>query len=124
MVYKEVQLSELVKGIEYYFSTDDNFNVTFNVSGKFLCTRIQIDGNDFNHLLFYPMKGNTKKRYRTPDTWLFQFYKNFWIIDHTKIKFYLKIRRNNYKEKLREKFEQTSLRVILKKIVNEDFEWI
>jgi hypothetical protein len=119
MVYKEVQPSELVKGTEYYFSTDRNFIV----SGRFLCTRIQIDGNDFNHLLFYPIKGNTKKRYRMPDAWLFQFYKNFWIIDNTKIKIYLKITRKDYKEKLREKYQQTALKIILKRIVNEDFEW-
>lgn len=119
MVYKEVQSSELVKGIEYYFNADGKFNV----SGRFLCSRIIIDGNDFNHLLFHPIKGNTKKRCRSPDAWLFQLYKNFWIIDHTKIKIYLKITRKDYKEKLREKFQQTALRIILKKIVNEDFEW-
>lgn len=118
MVYKEVQQYKLIKGIEYYFSTDENFYV----SGRFLC-RIQIDGNDFNHLLFYPIKGNTKKRCRTPDAWLFQFYKKYWIIDHTKLKIYSKITRKDYKEKLREKYQQTALRIILKKIINEDFEW-
>jgi hypothetical protein len=50
MLCKQVHPSQLVKGTEYYFSIDGKFNET--VSGRYICSRIEIDGNDFNHLLF------------------------------------------------------------------------
>jgi len=40
-----------------------------------------------------------------------------------KNKIYSKITKKEYNQKLREKFEQTVLNVILKRIVNENFEW-
>ena len=122
MVYKEVTPSELVKGVRYHFSTDGQFD-NMTVVGIYHCTRFEWDRKDFNQLFFYPIKGNTKKRYKTKESWVTQIFKDWWIIDHTKIKIYLKIRRKTYKEKLREMFEQTALRIVLKKIVNEDFEW-
>ena len=122
MVYKQVQPSELVKGEKYHFSEDGHFD-KMTVVGRYHCSRIQWDREDFNQLFFYPIKGNTKKRCKEKESWVTQLFKDWWIIDHTKIKIYLKIRRKDYKEKLIEKFKQTVLIFILKKIVNEDFEW-
>lgn len=123
MVYKEVTQLDLVKGERYYFSTDGHFD-KMTVVGRYYCSRIEWDGADYNQLFFHVIKGNTKKRCKTKESWGTQILNNFWIINHTKIKIYLKIRRNDYKQKLREKFEQTALKIVLKKIVNEDFEWI
>jgi len=122
MVYKHVDPLNLVKGEKYYFSTDGIFdNMTF--VGIYHCSRIEYDGRDYNQLFFYPIKGKCKKRYREKESWITQFFKKWWIIDHTKIKIYLKISQKEYKKKLLEKFEETTLKIILKKIVNEDFEW-
>lgn len=122
MVYKQVNPSDLVKGERYHFSIDGKFD-RMHVVGIYYCSRIQWDGADFNQLFFYPIKGNTKKRCREKESWVTQLFKDWWIIDHTKIKIYLKVTRKDYKQKLREMFEQTALRTVLKKIVNEDFEW-
>ena len=122
MVYKEVQPTQLIKGEKYHFSIDGHFD-EMTVIGIYQCSRIEWDGADYNQLFFYPIKGNTKKRSKEKESWVNQIFKKWWIIDHTKIKIYLKIKRKNYKEKLREIFEQTVLKIVLKKIVNEDFEW-
>ena len=122
MIYKEVQPSQLIEGEIYYFSLDGHFD-NMTVVGIYYCSRIQWDGVDSNQLFFEPIKGNTKKRSKQKEPWVTQILKHWWIIDYTKIKIYLKISRKDYKKKLIEKFKETALKIILKRIVNEDFEW-
>ena len=122
MLYMEVQPSQLIKDEIYHFSLDGHFD-NMTVVGIYCCSRIQWDGLDFNQHFFYPIKGNTKKRSKQKESWVTQILKNLWIIDCTKIKIYLKISRKDYKKKLIEKFKENALKIILKRIVNEDFEW-
>ena len=97
MLYKEVQPSQLIKDEIYHFSLDGHFD-NMTVVGIYYCSRNQWDGVDCNQLLFHPIKGNTKKRSKQKEPWVTQILQNWWIIDYTKIKIYLKISRKDYKK--------------------------
>ncbi len=110
-LFQEIQSTKLIKYQEYYFNN--------TICGTY-------SGNISNELGFRNVLGITKKMHNDPPEWIVYInrgvFSTFIKIDITK-KCYLKIRRKDYKQKLREKFEQTVLKIVLKKIVNEDFEW-
>jgi hypothetical protein len=119
MLFQEVHYKKLVKYQKYYF-IKDKFNKIISTTGEY------IGKNSDNHRIFR-LIGSTKKFRRNPDTWALlivdgPFSTKIWI-DPLQIKFYLKITRKVYNQKLREKFEQTALKIVLKRIINEDFEW-
>lgn len=120
MLFQEVDYTKLVKYQKYYFIKDEFNKINTSSSGEY-CGK-----NIHNHRIF-TIRCSTKKFRRNPEPWLLHtvhspFSTNIWI-DAAQIKFYLKITRKDYIKKLREKFEQITLKIVLKKIVNEDFEW-
>ena len=121
MLFQEVHYKKLVKNQKYYFIKDEFNKINPSSPGEYLGKNIH------NHRMFM-VRGSTKKFRRNLEPWALHivhcpFSTNIWI-DATQIKIYLKITRKEYIQKIREKFEQTALKIVLKKIVNEDFEWI
>lgn len=117
-LFQEVHYKKLVKYEEYYFINYNN-EIIMNMRCKFI-------GKKTNRYAFNVV-GSTKSFRRKPESYVLDIIYTWtttkiWInLINTKI--YLKINRNYYKEKLIEKFKESALRIILKRIVNEDFEW-
>ena len=121
MLFQQVHYKKLVKYQKYYFIKDEFNKIIMSTSGEY------VGKNTDNHYIFRVI-GTTKKFRRNPQVWALQiidypFYIKMWI-DPIQIKFYLKITRKEYNKKLIEKFKESALKIILKRIVNEDFEWI
>ncbi len=116
LLFQEVPSTKLVKYEKYYFKYYSN-----TICGTY-------SGNkNPNEYGFCNVLGITKKNRREIPEWIIYIndgiLSTYILIDFTKIKCYLKISKKDYNKKLREKYEQIVLKVILKKIVNEDFEW-
>jgi hypothetical protein len=119
-MFKEIHYEKLVKHQKYYFIKDEFNKIKISTPGEYLGKNIH------NHRIF-TVTGSTKKFRRNPEPWVLDMVHHYistkiWI-DATQTKFYLKITTKEYKEKLIEKFKETALRILLKRIVNEDFEW-
>ena len=119
-MFQEVHYEKLVKHQKYYFIKDEFNKIKISTPGEYLGKNIH------NHRIFV-VRGSTKKFRRNPEPWALHmiqclFSIKIWV-DATQIKFYLKISRKEYKQQLIEKFKESALRIILKRIVNEDFEW-
>ena len=119
MLFQEVHYKNLVKHQKYYFINHDN-KIIMNMEGEYL------GKNSYNNHKFNVI-GSTKKFRKNPESWVIDIihdslFTEMWVRP-IKTKFYSKITRKGYNQKLREKFEQTALKIVLKRIINEDFEW-
>ena len=120
MLFQEVHYKKLVKYKKYYFIEGAFNKINLSSPGEYL-------GKNVHNQQVFMVAGCTKKFRRNPPPWVFYmiqslFSTKMWI-DAKQIKFYLKITTKEYRQKLIEKFKESALKIILKKIVNEDFEW-
>jgi hypothetical protein len=121
MLFQEVHYKKLVKYKKYYFIKDEFNKINISTSGEYL-------GKNIHGRRIFRLVGSTKKFRRNPEPWALEivhgtFCTKIWI-NPLQIKFYLKITRKEYNEKLKEKFQETALKIVLKRLINEDFEWI
>jgi hypothetical protein len=118
MLFQEIHYKKLVKYQTYYFINEFN-KIIINMRGEYIDKK--------NNQRIFKLIGSTKNFRRNPEPWVieiihYSFSTEIWI-NAKQTKFYLKISRKEYNQKLREKFEQTALKIVLKRIINEDFEW-
>ena len=118
MLFQEIHYKKLVKYQTYYFINEFN-KIIINMRGEYL--------GKVNNKRIFNVIGSTKKFRKNPESWVIDIIHDslsteMWVRP-MKTKFYLKITRKEYTQKLREKFEQTALKIVLKRIINEDFEW-
>jgi hypothetical protein len=119
MLFQEIHYKKLVKYQTYYFTNNIN-KIIINMRGEYI--------GKVNNKRIFNVIGSTKKFRKNPEPWVIDiihdsFFTEMWVRP-MKTKFYSKITKKEYTQKLREKFEQTALKIVLKRIVNEDFEWI
>jgi hypothetical protein len=103
-LYQKTHFDELIKG-ERYFIRHGHYQW---VTGKFL----HYEGDEYNFAIFHNLKKNTSWQYRGIK----------WCLDSTDL-YYKIIPHEMYKNKLKDKYDAKVLKIILKRIVNEDFEW-
>jgi hypothetical protein len=105
-MYEKVEFNQLVKG-ERYFIRYSSYKW---ITGKF--HKYEQTDNNGIHALFKRMKKN--------NSWM---YKGFtWhMTEHSS--YYKCITNKEYIQKLKDKYDEKVLKIILKRIVNEDFEW-
>jgi hypothetical protein len=112
-MYEKVEFNELIKG-ERYFIRYGPYKWVIAKFSKY--DNLHIDNKIELHALF--------KNIRKTPNWSFNG-SNWWF--ETYQLYYKIIPNNEYKEiytnKMKEKYDEKVLKIILKKIVNEDFEW-
>jgi len=109
-MYEKVEFDQLVKGERYFikylnkskFKTRSSFGRFYNYYGYH--SQIAIFRNMSKHMNSY--YGEPEEKF------------------HKTSLYYKIISFKEFRQKLIEKFQESALRIILKKIVNEDFEWI
>lgn len=110
-MYELIDFTLLVRGEKYfirYIFKDKNKNISKIKFGRF-------HDYYYNSAIF-------KNMLRNANTNL--YYGEKLQKFHKSSLFYKIITFKQYREKLIEKFKETALRIVLKRIVNEDFEWI
>lgn len=114
VIYKQVHGSDAIQGKSYYF---DKMFDRKTLRGHLL--------RRTKNALHFSLR--RKIGVRDPEPWLLSSlqtsYTTRWIVDPRNAPLYEKIPMHYYKQKLKEKFEENVLKFILKRIVNEDFEW-
>jgi len=110
-LYQKTHFDELIKG-ERYFIRHGPYQW---VTGKFL----HYEGDEYKFAIFHNLKKNTSYQYRGIKWWLDST--ECWL-DSTDL-YYKIITPQLYKQKIKEKYDAKVLKIVLKKIVNEDFEW-
>jgi len=106
-MYETINYEDLIKGERYFIRYSKN-----NKSKWIIGTFFDHYGHTNQLVIFGKLTKNTRLHYGGVT-------EKF----HKKSLFYKIITFKQYREKLIEKFQQTALKVILKKIVNEYFEW-
>lgn len=102
-MYQKVEFDALIKGERYFI----RYGAYKWISGKF-------HKFENSYAIFSNLKKNIGSGWR---------YKGIKWCMYSHYIYYKDIPNKEYNKKLREKFEQTALKIILKRIVNEDFEW-
>ena len=106
-MYEPVDFTLLVKGERYFIKYLNSRSNSKKRFGRFY----NYHGYNSQIEIFRNLSRNINSYYGEPEE---KFHKSSF--------FYKIITFKQYRQKLREKFQQTALRIILKKIVNEDFE--
>ena len=106
-MYENINYENLIKGERYFIRYSKN-----NKSKWIIGTLFDHYGHTNQLVIFGKLTKNTR-----------QHYGNITEKFHKKSLFYKIITFKQYREKLIEKFQQNALKIRLKKIVNEDFEW-
>ena len=106
-MYEKVQFHQLVKGERYFIRYGAH---TKWISGKFY----KYEETDGIHALFSSLKKNVGT------TWKYKGIKWHMIASDL---YYKQIPNKIYAQKIKDKYDEKVLKVVLKKIVNEDFEW-
>ena len=106
-MYKRIEFNSLIKGERYYIRFLKN-----NKSKWIIGTFFGQYGYNNQLVIFGKLTKNTRVHYGD-------------VIEkfNNKSLFYKIVSFKQYREKLIEKFKETVLKIILKRIVNEDFEW-
>lgn len=106
-MYQKIEFDALITGERYFI----RYGAYKWISGKFN----KFENNDYGvHALFSNLKKNIGSGWK---------YKGIKWRMYSHYIYYKYITNIEYKQKLRDKYDETVLKIVLKKIVNEDFEW-
>jgi hypothetical protein len=109
-MYEKIEFNQLVKG-ERYFVRYGRYNKW--ISGKLF--KLENTERDGIHAIFSSLKKNIGSGWR---------YKGIkWRMDSNDL-YYKHVPNKEYLQKIKDKYDEKVLKIVLKKIVNEDFEWI
>lgn len=108
-MYEKVEFHELVKGERYFIRYGA---YTKWIIGKF--HKYEDTDSDGIHALFSSLKKNIGT------TWKYKGIK--WHMESNHL-YYKYVSNKVYMQKIKEKYDENALKIVLKKIVNEDFEW-
>ena len=106
-MYEKIEYKDLIKGERYFIRYSKN-----NKSKWIIGTFFEHYGYTNQLVIFGKLTKNTRGHYGGVTEKI-----------HKKSLFYKIILFKQYREQLIEKFKQTALKIVLKKIVNEYFEW-
>jgi hypothetical protein len=107
-MYEKVEFNQLVKGEKYF--------IRYGTYNKWIIGKFNKYQN--SHVGIVALFSNLKKNIGTG--WKYKGLKWHMYSNHS---FYKYISNNYYKQKIKDKYDEKILKIILKRIVNEDFEW-
>jgi hypothetical protein len=105
-MYEKVDFDKLIKGERYFI----RYGAFKWITGKFYQYE-QTDGDGI-HAMFKNMKKNSSWMYKGMN---WRMYSDDLYYKHIPNKVYM--------QKIKDKYDEKVLKIVLKKIVNEDFEW-
>ena len=108
-MYQKIEFNELVRGDRYFIRYG-----TYNkwISGKFF--KFENTDGDGVHAIFSSLKKNIGNGWR---------YKGIkWRMESNDL-YYKYVSNKEYLQKIKDKYDEIVLKIVLKKIVNEDFKW-
>jgi len=108
-MYQKVEINQLIKGERYF--------VRYGKYNKWICGKLfklEYTDGDGIHAIFSSLKKNPGNGWR---------YKGIkWCMGSNDL-YYKYISNKEYLQKIKDKYDEKVLKLVLKKIVNEDFEW-
>lgn len=107
-MYEKVEFNQLVKGEIYV--------IRYGAYTKWIIGKFNKYKDDYG--IIYAVFSNLKKNIGT--AWK---YKGFKWNTQCNYSYYKQIPNKEYKQKIKDKYDEKVLKIVLKKIVNEDFEW-